>query len=340
MGETNPGQDVHGREPNAVSDPFLRNQLLDRRRRLTAQTGPGAAEARELLREVDAALERFETASYGLCEACHDPIEAERLNADPLVRVCLDCLSPEQARALERDLELASGIQSALLPEDGVTIDGWEIHYRYQPLGPVSGDHCDVLRPSGPGEPLHFVMADVSGKGVAASLLMSHLHAIFRSLVPLRLPLAELVCHANRLFAASTLASSYATLVAGRLDRSGQLEICNAGHCRPMVARDGTVTPLDSSGLPLGLFATSEYSIHRVRLAPGDLLLLYTDGLSEALDAGGEQYGAERIGGVLRNRGRNMASGILRDLLDDLDAFCGEHPRDDDLTVMAIRRTH
>jgi len=339
LAELNPIQRETGQSGNGGSNAYLRGQLLDRRHRLAAHDPADRQEVRTLLRDVDAALERLEAGSYGLCEACHDPIEGDRLIVDPLVRVCLGCLSPEQVRALERDLELASHIQSALLPEDGVVLHGWEIHYRYQPLGPVSGDHCDVLRPISPDEPLHFVLGDVSGKGVAASILMSHLQAIFRSLVPLRLPLAELLRHANRLFAESTLPSSYATLIAGRLDRSGQLEICNAGHCPPVVAQNGSVAPLRGSGFPLGLFADSVFDVHRTQLEPDDLLLLYTDGLSEARNAAGEQYGSARIDGRLKKRGTATAPAMLQDLLDDLGVFAGETPRDDDLTLMAIRRT-
>jgi sigma-B regulation protein RsbU (phosphoserine phosphatase) len=339
MAEWNPTQSATGEPGSGSSNAYLQEQLLDRRRRLAAHGPADRPEVQALLQDVDAALARLDAGSFGLCEACHDPIEGERLIADPLVRVCLECLSPEQARALERDLELASSIQTALLPKDGVALDGWEIHYRYQPLGPVSGDHCDVLLPSTPDEPLHFVLGDVSGKGVAASILMSHLHAIFRSLVPLRLPLAELVRHANRLFAESTLPSSYATLVAGRLHRSGQLELSNLGHVPPAVARNGSVISLSGSGFPLGLFADSVFDVHRMQLEADDLVLLYTDGLSEARNATGEQYGSSRIDSRLRKRGSATAPAVLQDLLDDLGVFAGETPRDDDLTLMAIRRT-
>jgi len=319
--------------------PNFQEQLLERRRRLDAPGLAGRDEVRTLIHDVDAALERFEAGEYGLCEECHDPIRPERLLADPLTRVCLDCLSPEQTRALERDLELASSVQAALLPAADVDIDGYRIHYQYRPLGPVSGDHCDVLPPAAPGQPWHFVLGDVSGKGVAASILMSHLHAIFRSLVPLQLPLAEVVHHANRLFTESTLPSSYATLVAGRLDASGALEICNAGHCPALLVQGGRLNSLNGSGFPLGLFSTSTFETRRVQLEKGDLLFLYTDGFSESRNAAGEQYSPERIGRLLRGINGDTPGTVVRTCLEDLDEFRGDTPREDDLTLMAIRRT-
>lgn len=320
------------------SDPYLREQLVERRRRLHAPGLAGREEVHSLIHEVDLALERLETGAYGRCEECQDPVESERLIADPLTKVCLGCLDADQTRALERDLELASGVQAALLPAATVEIDGYRIRYDYRPLGPVSGDHCDVLPPASPGQPWHFVLGDVSGKGVAASILMSHLHAIFRSLVPLQLPLAEVMQHANRLFTESTLPSSYATLVAGRVDASGMLEVCNAGHCPALWIRNGEVRHLDSSGLPLGFFSGSTFETHRVQLDQGDLLFLYTDGLSESPNASNEQYGPERICRVLKGSNGGGPDRILRACIEDLEGFRGDTPREDDLTLMAIRR--
>jgi len=328
---------AHRPVPGA-SDQLLRERLVDRRRRLSA---PGLVDREDVLAlidDVDAALERLEDGSFGVCEECDDPIETERLIADPMTRVCLGCLSPAETRALERDLELASFVQAALLPETSAGVDGWEIDYRYEPLGPVSGDHCDVLPPAGPDEPLHFMLGDISGKGVSASILMSHLHAIFRSLVPRSLPLGELVEHANRLFSEATLPNSYATLVAGRLSPSGTLELCNAGHCRPLLLRSGRVLTLPTTGLPLGLFSTGRYEVNRLDLGPDDLLFLYTDGLSEACNGNGEQYGEARIASIIGVPRRLSSQAAIDMCLADVSAFRADAAREDDLTVMAIRR--
>src|SRR5262245_51595405 len=126
---------------NVVRDAALRKQLITRRERLHAAipTVTNADRARELLREVDSALERMQAGTFGICEACHDAIENDRLLVDPLCRNCLDHLSPTEQRALERDLDLAYQVQRGLLPRPGLAPNGWRVAYQYEPLGAVSG---------------------------------------------------------------------------------------------------------------------------------------------------------------------------------------------------------
>jgi sigma-B regulation protein RsbU (phosphoserine phosphatase) len=290
----------------------------------------------ELLGEVDAALGRMETGAYGLCETCREPIEDDRLLADPLCRNCLDHLSAEEQRRLERDLDLAFQVQQGLLPKAGPVAPGWSMAYHYRPAGPVSGDYCDLI-PTEDGTPV-FVVGDVMGKGVAASMLTAHLHAIFRSLSTLTRSPGELVARANRVFREGTLSEFFATVVCGRLGPDGDVEICNAGHCHPLhVGADG-VARVDSTGLPLGLFDGAEYSSSRLVLRPGDSLLVHTDGLSEAANSDGEEYGVGRLAGVLRRQAEATPERILAALLDDVGRFVGGTPILDDLTMMVLRR--
>jgi len=328
---------------NATAEPAshagLHAQLLDRRARLIAS---GALARRDdvqaLLREVDSALLRLERPDFGICEVCHDPIEADRLAHDPVTRVCLGCLSATEARALERDLEAAAAIQAGLLPPRGLAFDGWDIGFRHAPLGPVSGDHCDLLPASEPGVPPHFVLGDVSGKGVSASILMSQLHAIFRSLAPLGLELSDLVARGNRLFGAAAPSNAFATLVAGRLGPAGEVELVNAGHCEPLLLQGGAVRSFAPTGLPLGPFPEARYTTHRFHLDPGDVLLLYTDGLSEAENAVTEPYGPDRVAAALRASAAATAGDLLQACLDDLTRFRGAAAPSDDLTLLAVRR--
>jgi len=180
----------------------------------------------DLLSEVDAALGRIDEGSYGICETCHESVEKERLLNDPLVRFCLDHLTRKEQLALQSDLELAARIQQGLLPPPELSAAGWHVRYHYEPAGPVSGDYCDVLESDGG---LLFLFGDVSGKGVAASMLMSHLHATFRSLARANLPLQRMVEAANRIFSESTLAGQFATLVVGRATEDGSVEFVSAG---------------------------------------------------------------------------------------------------------------
>src|SRR5215510_816057 len=130
---------------------YLRVQLERRQQRLkTALESPSAEPGLSLLLdEVDAALSRMENGSYGLCEVCHDPIERDRLLADPLVRFCLDDLSKEERQALEHDLALAAKIQRRLLPPSDASTADWQLSYHYEPARVVSGDYCDYFRADG-----------------------------------------------------------------------------------------------------------------------------------------------------------------------------------------------
>lgn len=323
----------------SARDALIRDQLHDRRHRLSAAlTGPlSSAGLRNLLEEVDAALARLEAGSYGLCEVCHDPVEDDRLMADPLLRFCLDHLTAAEQRALQQDLDLSARIQAELLPQRRLAHGGWEADYHFEPLGPVSGDCCDIaLSPDGS---FFFLVGDVVGKGVAASMLMSHLHAIFRSLLGLGLPLGELMQRANRVFCESIGSGRYATLVCGRADAAGRVEVANAGHCPPLVLRASGAESLAATGLPVGLFCSSPYAVSELRLSPGESLLLYTDGVSEARDRSGAEYGATRLTGAAAARGTAAPWDLIAACLADLAAFRAGSPAADDLTLMALRRS-
>ncbi len=325
----------------SVPENIVRRQLNDRKQRLEAALArsPEAAQFERLLGEVDAALARLESGSFGLCEVCHDTIEQDRIMADPLTRFCLDHLSQEEQRALQEDLELAARIQRGLLPQGTLSCRGWEIHYHYEPAGPVSGDFCDVVQPADDAGDLFFLFGDVSGKGVSAAILMAHLHATFRSLVVAEVSVGQLVERANRVFRESTLAPYFATLVAGKASGSGELEICNAGHCPPLVVSGGTVTPVDPTGLPVGTFYSTSYASRTLKLNRGDTLVLYTDGLSEARNRDGAEYGAERIAGVLGAARHLHPQALAAACLDDLAGHLRGAPKADDLTLMVIRRS-
>lgn len=317
--------------------PMFREQLTDRRQKLETAIidADEDAELLRLLSEVDAALVRMDDGSYGLCDVCHDPIEPDRLLADPLVRLCLGDLTSEQQQALQEDLELAASIQRTLLPQPRLRADGWEASFHYEAAGPVSGDYCDLIK-AGDGS-LYFVFGDVSGKGIAASLLMAHLHAMFRTLVDVGIPLKTMMERASRVFCESTLPTQFATLVCGRADGAGEIEICNAGHLPPLVVRRGEVTHIESTGLPIGVFCDEKFAASRLKLDEGDTLFLYTDGLSETLDTAGIEYGRERLTRLISGTHAEQPQAIVDACVDDLTHYRGGTPRLDDVTMMAIR---
>ena len=319
--------------------PLLRDQLLDRRRQLEAAAPSQVpdAEVARLIDEVDAALRRMDLGTFGICETCADSIEPDRLLANPLLRFCLDHLTTREQRALEQDLELAARIQRGLLPPVGTHLDGWETAYLYQPAGPVSGDYCDLIR--GGGGDAYIIVGDVAGKGVAAAMLMSHLSALLRTLISVGLPLGQLLERASRVFCESTLPTHYATLVCARASETGEMEVANAGHPPPLVVRaDGAIERIDATGLPVGMFSSESFSSTTVRLAPGETLLLYTDGLLEAEDARGEQYGIARLCALAASAGALGARELVDRCGRDLASFRDPRGSRDDLTNLAVRR--
>jgi len=322
---------------SAAAVETFRPQLLDRRARLQAASDAvPAAYFNELIAEIDAALGRIEKGSYGLCETCHDPIEADRLAQDPLVRFCLDHLSPAERQAHQKDLELAAQIQSNLLPPRDVSAEAWDTQYRYQPVGAVGGDYCELIG-LGDGRSLFFAVGDVAGKGVAASLLMTHLSAIFRSLLSLDLSLTEVMSRANRLFCESTASAHYATLACGRATAGG-VELCNAGHCTPLLLKRDATQRLDSPGLPLGLFCSSHYPVRKVSLDPSDSLVLYSDGITESQDPEGNQYEEDRLIRSLWDYREQTTVAMADGVLQDVARFRQTRSAGDDVTLLIVRR--
>jgi phosphoserine phosphatase RsbU/P len=320
-----------------TENSYFLNELQNRRAKLANASRNSSSDAslRELLGSVDQAITRLEQGTFGICEHCHDTIEADRLICDPLLRFCLDHLSQPEQRALEHDLELAARIQRALLPRAEWSVEGWQARYHYQPAGMVSGDYCDLIEAEGA---FLFLLGDVAGKGVAASMLMSHLHATFRSLVDRNLSLRDLVLHANRLFCESTTAGQYATLVVGRAWPNGRVEYVSAGHLPLRHVSASGVSARQATGVPLGMFSTAEFLVCELTVTAGDTLFLYTDGLTEAFDKAGDEYGMCRLEALTARHLRTTPEEILAACLSEVRNFSAGAKQTDDLTLLALRR--
>lgn len=322
---------------SAEFDAVLREQLLERRDRLQ-EARPRIGfdpDLSRLLNEVDAALARFDTGTFGLCEECHDPIEPERLIADPLIKLCLGDLTQKELDRIQADLILAAEIQKGLLPKrEDLSCEFWSVDLAYQPAGVVSGDYVDVIRQNGE---LYFILGDVSGKGMAASILMSNLHAMFRALIPLDLPLCDLVKRANSLFCESTLANQYATLICGKLNGQGELEFCNAGHLPPIIVGDSGTVQLESTGLPLGMFCDSSFAATCAKLSRGETLLLFSDGVTEANSETGEEFGLLRLIDAISVNAVAEPSELLTQGVAAINGFRGNAVRNDDISMLALK---
>jgi sigma-B regulation protein RsbU (phosphoserine phosphatase) len=232
-------------------------------------------------------------------------------------------------------LELAARIQNGLLPATDVAIAGWEIAYHYRPAGVVGGDYCDVIADDHGG--LYFIIADVAGKGVAAAMLTANLRAVVRALVPMGLPLRKMLAQANRLFCESKLPMQYATLVVGHSSAAGALELLNAGHLPALLLHGSQVECFDSNDLPLGLFCDQEFTPVRTQLRPQDTLVLFTDGVSEAENPAGEEYGTHALRMLLEQSGLCCPETLVESCRKHVEEFRAGGERTDDETLLAIQ---
>jgi len=330
-----------GTNLSGVERTAIRSSLSERRRRLAEVSASGSSYGvglAGLITEVDAALERLDGPAFGNCSRCDGAVEKDRLMTDPLATVCLECLTDSERSVLERDLELASRVQAALLPPRELDAGGWKGSYLYQPHGTVSGDFVDILSGDNSSDDIFVLLGDVAGKGVAAALLMSHLHATFRATIDSGLNLVEMVSQANRTLWAATTANSYATLAGMRLSPDGNIEVCNAGHTPPLLISRSGIRRLTHGGVPLGLFCSASYQSRTFRLAPGDSVLLYSDGLSESLDRDEEELGVHGVEEMLRSRWDAGPNHLVSAVVEAASLHRGHSRAHDDLTVMAITR--
>ncbi len=237
---------------------------------------------------------------------------------------------------LEREMETARAIQQRLLPAAAPETAGWQITGVSLPSRRVGGDYYDFLPL--PGGRLGLAIGDVSGKGIPAALLMANLQAALHGQVLHEEGVADAVTRVNAMLARSTDPQNFATFFYGVLDQaSGELTGCNAGHCPPLLVRaDGEVLRLDQGGLLLGMLADRSYEEQRVALRRGDVLVLYTDGITEAA-AGEDMFGEERLLQVVLRERRQPADRIRERILAAVREHAGEAP-EDDLTLVVVRR--
>jgi sigma-B regulation protein RsbU (phosphoserine phosphatase) len=321
-----------------ANDAHFRTELIERRQLLSrAVRDTRDANLRDLLADVDAALARLDQGTYGVCDVCHEYIGTRHLEHDPLAQCCEEHPTLDEEARLHRDLALAHDLQLGLLPRHGLAIDGWQFRYRYEAASEVGGDFCDVIPVPARNETIVLV-GDVSGKGVAASLLMSNLLATFRSLSSLALPTGELLSRVNALFNDSAPRASYATLAAATLLPDGTIDLYSAGHWPPLLTRGGSAEAVRlEAGLPLGLFPISHYSPTRLAISPDDTLLFYTDGAIDAENAGGEDYSTPRLARALAAAPPNPLDAVVDHLLQDVRRFQAGRPATDDLLLFAVK---
>ena len=256
-------------------------------------------------------------------------IEAER-------RAAAEKLEAERRAA--RELEIAKEVQARLFPQFLPALSTLEYAGTCIQARQVGGDYYDFLQ-LGPDR-LGMVIADVAGKGIAAALLMANLQASFRSQFALALEQPQrLLQKVNRLFCDNTPDGTFATLFfADYDDSSGYLRYANCGHlCGLLIRRDGSVERLASTSTVLGIFRTWDCKVGESLLRPGDLLTLYTDGVTESMNDASEEYGEARLIGSLRRYSDLAPNTLIKSVVADIRAF-NSHEQHDDITLIVARR--
>jgi sigma-B regulation protein RsbU (phosphoserine phosphatase) len=239
---------------------------------------------------------------------------------------------------LEKELELAATIQREILPKDLPDVPGAQVSAITRPTRQVGGDYFDVF--SLPNGEVAFVVADVSGKGVPAALLVSTLASAIRLQIDDAPDPAELIRRVHQHLYRFSPARKFATMFFARFDhRSGELSYVSAGHNPAVVVRrDGSVEMLNATGHPVGMFPQSRWDVGRIRLLPGDRLCIYTDGITEAQSPAQEDFGLDRLRAHLVSSAGLPISESLSGLLRSVTDFAAGEPQYDDQTVLLLSR--
>ena len=240
---------------------------------------------------------------------------------------------------LKHDLEIARDIQLAMLPHDTFSGGCIEVAGHTRPANTVGGDLYDILRLD--DDRVMVVLGDVSGKGSPAALLMALLLAMLRTLAPEDLPPPALVERLNRLVYEQAPGTRFITLFLAIVDLgTGRLTYVNAGQTPPLLRRqDGSIEKLSTGGIALGMFDASTYQQAETQLAPGDLLVAYSDGLTEAENQAGQPFDEDGLERAIDIYASSSVRDLARTLFTVVERHVGDMKLADDLTVVVVKRT-
>jgi serine phosphatase RsbU (regulator of sigma subunit) len=244
----------------------------------------------------------------------------------------------EKAR-FDRELQMARQVQESLLPQHMPAISGWQFDRRWHPAHDVSGDFYDLIEED--AQRLGLVIGDITGHGMPASLFMVFVRSALRASIPRSTSPVHVLTNANRVICQESYQGLYATLFYASLDtHSGELTFVNAGHPPALFYRSlpDTLELLARPCLPLGIDTDTLYTHHSIHLEKGDFVLFYTDGMIEAENPAGTEFGMERLKSEVYNLRSASISGLLNGLEKALTTYTTPLPVEDDLTLMVVKR--
>ncbi|MBI5962576.1 MAG: SpoIIE family protein phosphatase [Chloroflexi bacterium] len=289
----------------------------------------------EHLHVIDESLEKIKEGTFGICKVCHEAVESQLLQMDYTTAVCLGHFSDEQLRQLENELELSQVIQRGLLPREVPSIAGMNIAAFSRPAQIVGGDYFDFVDFK---DGTHgFVMADVSGHGVSAGMFMSSLQTAFHTLIPDADSPISVLERINRLYIHNINFTTFVTTFLGKYDpQTRTLSYANAGHNSAYLYRVSTneETWLRPTGPAIGLMERFIIYTEDVVMEPGDTLLLYTDGITEASNHQGVLWGEDRLADIIRQNVELSAEQMIQKIMKALKEHTGGIPLADDVTLV------
>ena len=298
----------------------------------------GEADVHAHLEVIEDSLEKIDEQTLGVCVICHEAVDQELLQMDYTSTVCLGHYSEEELRQLENELELSQVIQRALLPQRIPEIQKVEVAAFHRPSEIIGGDYFDFF---------HFrdgthglVIADVSGHGVSAAMLMSSLQTAIRTMAPETDSPVEILERINRFYIHNINFTTFVTVFLARFDPASlTLTYANAGHNPPAVSRkrENNIVWLMPTAPAIGLAEGFHPRMESIVFSEGDSLLLYTDGVTEVLNLSNEQFGHERLAELVRQNSDATAPGLVQAVREAVNVFGGNKPLEDDTTLIALR---
>ena len=244
-------------------------------------------------------------------------------------------IAQDQER-IQHEMFLARNVQQLLLPRRFPESDYFQVHATTTPMEQVGGDYYDMV--CLPDERFGFIVADVSGKGLPAAMLATNLQGAFAGVALGDPELPLLFRRVNEFLCERTPPEMFATILYGVLDRSGRFQFVNAGHVPPMLIRaDGSVETLTSSNFPVGLFASATFDVSSAQLNCGDVLMICSDGVTEAHAANEELFGEARVQNALEGCTGLAADEICHRVVSAVHDFVGDYPQTDDITLTVVR---
>lgn len=290
------------------------------------------------LHVIETSLEKIDDHTLGVCVVCHGIVDAQLLEMDYTAAVCLDHYSEDERRRLESELELSQVVQRALMPQRVPHIRGVELAAFSRPSEIIGGDYFDFFQFRDGTHGL--VIADVSGHGVAAGMLMSGLQTAIRTMAPDTDSPAEILERINRFYIHNIHFTTFVTVFLARFDPvTLTLTYVNAGHNPPAVRRQANseITWLRPTAPAIGLAEDFHPRMEMIGFSRGDSLLLYTDGVTEVLNTSNDQFGQERLAELVQQYADRSAPDLLQAVRQAVSAFGENRPLVDDVTMVALK---